>query len=81
MSRENLERFLQVVLETPALQEQIVSAPDQDSVVRLAVQLGEENGYSFTTEEVAEEIQRYAQQQNIEVRFPLTDIVATPVTY
>ncbi|HEY9608788.1 Nif11-like leader peptide family natural product precursor [Allocoleopsis sp.] len=81
MSRENLERFLQVVLETPALQEQIVSAPDQDSVVRLAVQLGEENGYSFTTEEVVEEIQRYAQQQNIEVRFPLTDIVATPVTY
>jgi predicted ribosomally synthesized peptide with nif11-like leader len=80
MSRESLEQFIQIVLETPALQEQLQVAPNRASLVRRAVELGEENGYSFTAEEVQEKIEEYAQQQELqqelpqELRFPLQNI-------
>jgi predicted ribosomally synthesized peptide with nif11-like leader len=80
MSRESLERFIQVVLETPELQEQLQAAPDLESVTRLAVELGEANGYSFTAEEVAQEMEEYAQRQDTPLSLPLENIV-TPMTY
>jgi predicted ribosomally synthesized peptide with nif11-like leader len=68
MSRESLEQFYQRVLENPALQEPLREAPDQESLVRLAVELGRENGYDFTTQEVVaaiEEVRQTREQQEI----------------
>lgn len=69
MSRDSLEQFRQRIIETPALQEQLLGVPDQGSVVKLLVQLGKENGYSFTADEVTEAIGEIRQQQ--ELKFPL----------
>ena len=52
MSKANLEHFYQEALKDQALQEQLRTATDRDSMAALAVELGKEKGYSFTTEEV-----------------------------
>lgn len=79
MSLESLEQFYQRVLEDQALQEQFQACPDAESVIRVAVQLGEENGYDFTAEEVRQRIEQARQQQ--EVRFPLQSITSPQATY
>lgn len=48
----NLEQFYQEVLVDPVLQEKLKAAVDPDSLCQLAIQLGEEQGYHFTKEEV-----------------------------
>jgi predicted ribosomally synthesized peptide with nif11-like leader len=77
MSRESLEQFIQLVLDTPALQEQLQVAPERESLIRLAIELGEANGYSFTAEEVEGKIQEYIEQPDLqpETRFSLPNIV------
>ena len=82
MSLESLEQFYQRVLEDQALQEQFQSCPDEESVIRVAVQLGEENGYDFTAEEVRQRIEEARQQQ--EVNFPLApldSVIGTDIAY
>jgi predicted ribosomally synthesized peptide with nif11-like leader len=54
MSQENFERFRQLVLQDPALQLQLRSTSDRDHLVSLTRELGQEHGYSFTTEDVLE---------------------------
>lgn len=54
MSIENIQQFYQVVLQDSALQQQFQSAPDEQSLVNLAVELGQKQGYSFTSEEVSQ---------------------------
>ncbi|MBW4598387.1 MAG: Nif11-like leader peptide family natural product precursor [Calothrix sp. FI2-JRJ7] len=51
-SLTNLEQFFQEVLSNPALQMQIQAVTDLESLSQLAVKLGKEYGYYFTTEEV-----------------------------
>lgn len=69
MSKESFEQFQQHVLQTPALQESLSTT--QDDTERLsnlevflnqAVLLGEQNGYSFTAQEVKAAIK--AENQN-----------------
>lgn len=80
MSRENLERFRQLIADNPRLQEQLQEAPDQDSIVRLAVELGAENGCDFTPEEVIEVIERESGEQQI--IYPIENIFEpTPANY
>lgn len=63
MSRESLEQFYQRVLQDTALQEQLRSAPDRASIISRAVELGQQNGFSFTAQEVEEAIAQISQQR------------------
>lgn len=47
-----LEQFYQALLQDPMLQERLKAATDPDNLCELAVELGQEKGYSFTKEEV-----------------------------
>ncbi|MBF2004884.1 Nif11-like leader peptide family natural product precursor [Chlorogloeopsis fritschii PCC 9212] len=47
-----LKQFHQLVLQDASLKERLGVATDQASLVRIAVQLGTELGYSFTHQEV-----------------------------
>jgi len=60
MSKANLEQFYQEVLKDQALQERFRTVAGSDSVAALAVELGQEKGYSFT----AEEVQAYLDEMN-----------------
>lgn len=50
MSKE-IEQFHQLVIQNSLLKEKLKQSVDQASFLKLAVQLGEENGYSFTLSE------------------------------
>ena len=52
MSVETVNQFYQEVMQEPALLQQFQSAPDQESLVNIAVEVGQQKGYSFTTSEV-----------------------------
>jgi predicted ribosomally synthesized peptide with nif11-like leader len=52
MSVESINQFYQEVMQEPALLEQFQSAPDQESLVNLAVEVGQQKGYSFTVDQV-----------------------------
>ncbi|NJK66416.1 MAG: Nif11-like leader peptide family natural product precursor [Microcoleus sp. CSU_2_2] len=52
MSVKSVNQFYQEVMQEPALLEQFQSAPDRESLVNLAVEVGQQNGYSFTIDEV-----------------------------
>lgn len=59
MSKANLEQFYQEVLKDQGLQERLRTATDRDSTAALAVELGKEKGYSFTTDEVQAHIDEW----------------------
>ncbi|MEB3182351.1 MAG: Nif11-like leader peptide family natural product precursor [Nostocaceae cyanobacterium] len=48
----SLQLFSQEVRQIPMLREQLKTATDLESLCQIAVNMGEELGYSFTTEEV-----------------------------
>jgi predicted ribosomally synthesized peptide with nif11-like leader len=52
MSVETVNQFYQEVMQEPALLQQFQSAPDRESLANMAVEVGLQNGYSFTVEEV-----------------------------
>ena len=52
MSVETVNQFYQEVMQEPALLEKFQSAPDQESLANLAVEVGQQKGYSFTVDEV-----------------------------
>ena len=56
MSIENVKQFYQVVVQDPALQQQFQSVSDEESLVHLAVEVGQQQGYSFTPDEVMQAI-------------------------
>jgi predicted ribosomally synthesized peptide with nif11-like leader len=65
MSKASLEQFYQQVLQDPKLQEQLRAAPDKQSIIKLAVDLGQQNGYSFTAQDVEAAIEEVTQQQQL----------------
>ncbi|UKO96710.1 Nif11-like leader peptide family natural product precursor [Nostoc sp. UHCC 0870] len=52
MSKENLEKFYQEVLQDSAMQDKFRAVNDANSLAQLAVELGKEKGYDFNIEEV-----------------------------
>ena len=48
----SMEQFYQELLKSPELQAKLKQASDPESLCQLAVQLGNEMGYSFTIEQV-----------------------------
>jgi predicted ribosomally synthesized peptide with nif11-like leader len=53
MSAENLKKFEQLVLKNPSLQTKLKDAQNEGNFVKKVVQLGQENGISFTAQEVS----------------------------
>lgn len=75
MSREALQLFCdELVRQDQQVRERLQACPDEETIVRLTLQLGEENGYDFTREDVMEVIAEARQQQ--EITYPLEDIFA-----
>jgi len=53
MSKESFEEFSDLVLGNFDLQQKLQTPNDLESFLALTVQLGNEHGYAFTTEDVA----------------------------
>jgi|GEM_PF-7107451 predicted ribosomally synthesized peptide with nif11-like leader len=77
MSLESLQQFYQRVLEDPALQERVRRATSQESLVRLMVRLGQENGYDFALEEVRQRMEE--EWVKYEIRYPIENLLNLPV--
>ena len=54
MSKESVKQFSQIASKNSNIQERIKEATDRETLVNLAVELGTENGLSFTAKEVKE---------------------------
>lgn len=55
---KKIEEFHQLIIQDSSLKERLKQSSDQQSFVKLAVQLGEEKGYNFTPREVEAYINR-----------------------
>jgi predicted ribosomally synthesized peptide with nif11-like leader len=67
MSRENVEGFYVIVQNNAKMQEQLESTKDITKFKELAVELGRENGYTFTVEEVGAFLDERSAQGNAEL--------------
>jgi len=56
MSKQALEKFNQVVLNKPVLQEKLRNSPDLKAFTEMVVKLGQQEGCVFTAQEVAERL-------------------------
>ncbi len=63
----NLEEFYTFVQNNQQLQEQLGATEDRESFNELAVQLGQENGYTFTVKDVDTFINQKSQEENAEL--------------
>lgn len=63
----NLEQFYTFVQNNQQLQEQLGAAKDRESFNELAVQLGQENGYTFIAKDVDAFINQKSQEENAEL--------------
>jgi predicted ribosomally synthesized peptide with nif11-like leader len=63
----NLEQFYNLVQNSQELQEQLGAVENQESFNEMAVRLGQENGYTFTTEEVKAFINQKSQEADAEL--------------
>ncbi|MUG95829.1 Nif11-like leader peptide family natural product precursor [Scytonema sp. UIC 10036] len=64
MAKESLEQFKQVISNDVALQEKLRAIANPDTFIEQVVQLGEENGYSFTPEEAAEALAEIGDEED-----------------
>lgn len=76
MNNGDLQDFYVFVQNNQHLQDLLGEAADKDSFTDLAVRLGEENGYSFTTENVQEFIDRKTTEVNLELKDEELEAVA-----
>lgn len=63
----NLEQFYTFVQNNQQLQEQLGAAKDRESFNELAVQVGQENGYTFSVKDVDAYINQKSQEENAEL--------------
>src|SRR5262245_25938610 len=56
MAKADLEKFNQVVLRNPALQEKLRNSSDLKAFTEMVVKLGQQEGCSFTADDVAEQL-------------------------
>ena len=63
----NLEQFYTFVQNNQQLQEQLGATKDKESFNELAVQLGQENGYTFSAQDVDAFINQKSQEENAEL--------------
>ena len=56
MLKKSLEQFYQLIGKNSSLQEKLMATTDQESFVSMAVKLGQQLGYDFTSEEMNQAI-------------------------
>lgn len=72
-----LEEFIQLVLEDQVLQDKLQACSDEESLVSLVVQLGQERGFNFTDEEVRQKFVQIKEENGFEeplFSYPISDI-------
>ena len=67
MSTQAVESFYNKVLRDPGLQERFKAASGEEAFVQLAVNLGAQNGFSFTPDEVRERLKQVAGDNEAEL--------------
>ncbi len=67
MSKENLEQFYILVQNSETLQQQLGAIQEREIFNETAARLGQENGYSFSAEEVDTFLNEKKQQSNAEL--------------
>jgi predicted ribosomally synthesized peptide with nif11-like leader len=67
MSKANLEQFYIMVQNSEELQQQLGAIQDSQTFNETAARLGQENGYSFTADEVDAFLNEKKQQTNAEL--------------
>lgn len=67
MSKANLEQFYILVQNSEELQQQLGAIQDSQIFNETAARLGQENGYSFTADEVDAFLKEKTQQSNAEL--------------
>ena len=68
MINRSVEEFYQVIKNSEELQQQLANTQDQDSFNQLAVELGKENGYDFTADEVNSFVKFKSNSINVELQ-------------
>ncbi|PZV23232.1 MAG: Nif11-like leader peptide family natural product precursor [Snowella sp.] len=68
MINRSVEEFYQVIKNSEELQQQLANTQDQDSFNDLAVELGKQNGYDFTAEEVNSFVKFKSNNVNVELQ-------------
>ena len=63
----NLEQFYNLVQNSQELQEQLGAAENEESFNEMAVRLGQENGYTFTAEDVEAFLTQKKEEANPEL--------------
>jgi predicted ribosomally synthesized peptide with nif11-like leader len=63
----NLEQFYNLVQNSQELQEQLGAVENEESFNEMAVRLGQENGYTFTAEDVKAFINQKKEEANPEL--------------
>lgn len=71
MSKEDLERFRDRVTADQTLRVPLRAASDLESLIRLSVELGQANGYDFTSEEVRQFMAEIEEQAHRPLTYPL----------
>jgi predicted ribosomally synthesized peptide with nif11-like leader len=72
----NLEQFYTFVQNNQQLQEQLGAVEDRESFNELAVQLGQQNGYTFSVDDVDTFINQKSQEENAEISAEELEAVA-----
>ena len=72
----NLEQFYNLVQNSQELQQQLGAVENEESFNEMAVQLGQENGYTFTPEDVKDFINLKSQEANPELSAQELEAVA-----
>ncbi|AFZ18406.1 Nif11-like leader peptide family natural product precursor [Allocoleopsis franciscana] len=76
MSLRNLKQFARVVMENQELRERLSGVSDQGSLVRLLVAMGEENGYTFSEQDVVNYLDLVSDE--VEISYPLANLDEIP---
>ena len=72
MSREELQRFCQVAQQDSELLNQFQSCNNEEGLVTLVVDLGRQNSFDITEDDVRQAIEEARAQQ--EVTYPIEDL-------
>ncbi|WP_427158664.1 Nif11-like leader peptide family RiPP precursor [Aliinostoc sp. HNIBRCY26] len=67
MNNQNLYQFYTLIQNSQELQAQLGAAESPETFAETAVRLGEENGYSFTTEDVNAFVSQQASRANADL--------------
>lgn len=67
MSQENVQQFYEMIQNNEQMQQQLGAIEDRETFLNRVVQLGQENGSTFTSQEVEAFLKQKGQEQSSEL--------------